>query len=219
MKLFVDASKVVHYRALGILTGERFLTGQSEKLVIEFDAEVAADDGSVSVALKTAAEATVILAEATTFTLSAGKFTGWLDLNTDEAIAAAGSEVFLEVSWQSDGHDMASDYSQVRIDPRIVTGTEPSPASNVTWWSRVKAIFSVGSWFTIDDGTETIIPTIATQAESEAGAINTKLMTPLRTAQAIAELAAAGNAPIYDNGFLVFTDDTATQRKVACFDV
>lgn len=219
MKLIIDSHKVLHFGALGITSGESWLTGQSEKLVIEFDSQVAADEGSVSAALKASASADVILAEATSFTFASGKFTGWIDLNTEDAIVAAGKEVFLEISWETDGHAQANDHAKVMLLKRVVTGTETSPASGITWWSRVKAIFSVGSWFTADDGTETIIPTIATQAESEAGTINTKLMTPLRTAQAIAELAAAGNVPTYDAGFLIFTDDTATQRKVACFDV
>lgn len=43
-----------------------------------------------------------------------------------------------------------------------------------------------------------ITPVLATQAEAEAGTDNTKLMTPLRTDQAVlAQLNAAGSAPVY----------------------
>lgn len=46
---------------------------------------------------------------------------------------------------------------------------------------------------------------IASQAEAEAGVSATKLMTPQRTAQAIAKLGSTGNAPVYSAGFLTFT--------------
>lgn len=216
MKLFIDSQKKLHFGALGITSGEEFLTGQSEKLVIQFTGDVAADTGSVQVALKASATATVLLAECTSFTEAAGLFTGWLDLNTDEAIGAAGSSVYIEVSWQDDGHDQCNDYATVALKSRIVTGGETSPAASLTWFQRVVAVF--GSWFTADDALETLTPVIASQAEAEAGTISTKFMTPLRVAQAIDALG-GGDPPTYASGFLTFTAANGSQYTVAAFPV
>ena len=50
----------------------------------------------------------------------------------------------------------------------------------------------------VDGGTVVSTADFATQAEAQAGTDNTKLMTPLRTAQAVvAELNASGSAPLY----------------------
>ena len=205
MNLIIDERKVLHFGVKGVTGGEELLTRQSEKLVISFDAEVAADEGSVQVALKKSLDDDdeTILAECTSFTYAAGKFTGWLDLNTEAAIDAAGFEVYLEVSWQTDGHDQANDHAKVKLLKRAVTGTESSPSAGLTWFQRVAQV--LGSWFTADSEAQTLTPVVATDEQAEAGESDAVLMTPHSTALAIAALGAAGSAPVYSAGFLTFT--------------
>jgi len=91
-----------------------------------------------------------------------------LDLNTLPVEAAFSSNpatvsALLEIRWGAPGTALRTATLQVELQNSVITGDEATPAA-------------------IPDGK-------ATQAEAEAGTDNTKWMTPLRTAQAIAELA------------------------------
>lgn len=55
-----------------------------------------------------------------------------------------------------------------------------------------------------------VTPALSTQAEAEAGANNTKIMTPLRVAQAIAKLASVPNFQSAEQTFTVGTTFTLT---------
>ena len=91
-----------------------------------------------------------------------------LDLNTVPVEAAFSSDpasipAFLEIKWTAPTQALRTATLQVEVQNSVILGDEATPAA-------------------IPDGK-------ATQAESEAGTDNQKWMTPLRTAQAIAELA------------------------------
>lgn len=91
-----------------------------------------------------------------------------LDLNTIPVEAAFSSNpatvsALLEIKWGAPGTAHRTATLAVELQNSVITGDEGTPAA-------------------IPDGK-------ATQAEAEAGTDNTKWMTPLRTAQAIAELA------------------------------
>ena len=91
-----------------------------------------------------------------------------LDLNTQPIEAAFSSSpdsiaAYLEVKWTAPTQALRTATLQVEIQNSVILGTEGTPAA-------------------VPDGK-------ATQAEAEAGTSNEKWMTPLRTAQAIAELA------------------------------
>lgn len=91
-----------------------------------------------------------------------------LDLNTIPVEAAFSSSpatvsALLEIKWGAPGTAHRTATLAVELQNAVITGDEGTPAA-------------------IPDGK-------ATQAEAEAGTDNTKWMTPLRTAQAIAELA------------------------------
>jgi len=91
-----------------------------------------------------------------------------LDLNTLPVEAAFSSNhatvsALLEIKWGAPGTAHRTATLAVELQNAVITGDEGTPAA-------------------IPDGK-------ATQAEAEAGTDNTKWMTPLRTAQAIAELA------------------------------
>jgi hypothetical protein len=91
-----------------------------------------------------------------------------LDLNTLPVEAAFSSNpatvsALLEIRWGAPGTALRTATLQVELQNSVITGDEATPAA-------------------IPDGK-------ATQAEAEAGTDNAKWMTPLRTAQAIAELA------------------------------
>ena len=91
-----------------------------------------------------------------------------LDLNTLPVEAAFSSNpatvsALLEIRWGAPGTAHRTATLQVELQNAVITGDEGTPAA-------------------IPDGK-------ATQAEAEAGTDNDKWMTPLRTAQAIAELA------------------------------
>jgi hypothetical protein len=94
--------------------------------------------------------------------------TAVLDLYTQPVEAAfatnpASISALLEVRWSAPGESLRTATLQVELQNSVILGTE---------------------------GTPTAIPDLkATQAEAEAGTDNAKWMTPLRTAQAIAELA------------------------------
>jgi hypothetical protein len=92
-----------------------------------------------------------------------------LDLNTIPVEAAFSSNpatvsALLEIKWGAPGTAHRTATLAVELQNSVITGDEATPAA-------------------IPDGK-------ATQAEAEAGADNTKWMTPLRTAQAILRLAA-----------------------------
>ena len=93
---------------------------------------------------------------------------GTLNLNTvplEAAFAASPASIsaLLEIRWSIPGETTRTATLAVEIQNSVIIGTEGTPAA-------------------IPDGK-------ATQAEAEAGTDNTKWMTPLRTAQAIAQLA------------------------------
>jgi hypothetical protein len=91
-----------------------------------------------------------------------------LDLNTQPVEAAFSSDpasisAYLEIRWSAPSQALRTATLQVEVQNSVILGDEGTPAA-------------------IPDGK-------ATQAEATAGTDNTKWMTPLRTAQAIAELA------------------------------
>ena len=91
-----------------------------------------------------------------------------LDLNTLPVEAAfsldpASIAAFLEIRWSAPSQALRTATLQVEIQNSVILGDEQTPAA-------------------LPDGK-------ATQAEATAGTDNTKWMTPLRTAQAIAQLA------------------------------
>jgi hypothetical protein len=92
-----------------------------------------------------------------------------LDLNTIPVEAAFSSSdpasipAFLEIRWTAPAQALRTATLQVEVQNSVILGDEQTPAA-------------------LPDGK-------ATQSEAEAGTDNTKWMTPLRTAQAIAELA------------------------------
>jgi hypothetical protein len=91
-----------------------------------------------------------------------------LDLNTLPVEAAFSSDpasisAYLEIRWSAPSQALRTATLQVEIQNSVILGDEQTPAA-------------------LPDGK-------ATQAEAEAGTDNEKWMTPLRTAQAIAELA------------------------------
>jgi hypothetical protein len=92
-----------------------------------------------------------------------------LDLNTLPVEAAFSSSdpasisAFLEIRWTAPAQALRTATLQVEVQNSVILGDEATPAA-------------------LPDGK-------ATQAEAEAGLSNDKWMTPLRTAQAIAELA------------------------------
>jgi hypothetical protein len=91
-----------------------------------------------------------------------------LDLNTLPVEAAFSSDpasiaAFLEIRWTAPTQALRTATLQVEVQNSVILGDEQTPAA-------------------LPDGK-------ATQAEATAGTDNTKWMTPLRTAQAIAELA------------------------------
>jgi hypothetical protein len=94
-----------------------------------------------------------------------------LDLNTQPVEAAFSSSdpasipAFLEIRWTAPSQALRTATLQVEIQNSVILGDEQTPAA-------------------LPDGK-------STQAEAEAGTDNNKWMTPLRTAQAIAELADA----------------------------
>jgi hypothetical protein len=95
--------------------------------------------------------------------------TNTLDLYTEPVEAAFSSDpasipAFLEIRWTAPSQALRTATLQVELQNSIILGDEQTPQS-------------------LPDGK-------ATQAEAEAGTDNDKWMTPLRTAQAIAELAA-----------------------------
>jgi hypothetical protein len=92
-----------------------------------------------------------------------------LDLYTEPVEAAFSSDpasipAFLEIRWTAPTQALRTATLQVEVQNSVILGDEATPAA-------------------IPDGK-------ATQEEAEAGTDNEKWMTPLRTAQAIAELAA-----------------------------
>jgi hypothetical protein len=91
-----------------------------------------------------------------------------LDLNTVPVEAAFSSDLasisaFLEIRWTAPAQALRTATLQVEVQNSVILGDEATPAA-------------------LPDGK-------ATQAEATAGTDNTKWMTPLRTAQAIAQLA------------------------------
>lgn len=98
---------------------------------------------------------------------------GILNLNTTPLEAAFASDplavaAYLEVRWTASGEATRTATLQVEIQNSVILGTEGTPSG---------------------------IPDLkATQQQAEAGTDNDRWMTPLRTAQAIAALAAGGNA-------------------------
>lgn len=83
------------------------------------------------------------------------------------------------------------------------TGEPTTTYPNMLWYDKTTDILKMRSeaddaWITLgtlDQSLDTFAASIAlaTQAEAEAGTNNTKAMTPLRTAQAIAELGLGGD--------------------------
>jgi len=229
MKLIITADNRLHFRAIGSVEPQHWKNRSEEKLVVEIrgddDSLIAIDSGTLKVALKDTKETEEILAQCTSFTAASNIHTGWLNLNTDECNALTNSEVLIEVSWEVSGHEVVSDDAKVWIIARTVTGDEASPTSTAALvtaeWLTDHILVSGALTITADSnaGTVTIAPVIASQAEAEAGSISTKLMTPERTAQAIAALGGSGGAPLYAAGFLTFTASNGNTYEVAAVPV
>lgn len=132
-------------------------------------------------------------------TTSGGGYIFQLDLNTSEidALFSGGSttvDVLAEITWTADGVTSTSQTFTLSISADLWHGDETAPTS--------------------------AIPDLkATQAEAEAGSNNTKWMTPLRTAQAIAALAEGGGGSAYSPSYeLKSASFTAEAGKAYAID-
>lgn len=202
MKLIVTADKKLHFSAIGSVAEESWKNRQEEKLIVEIRDEsgalITVDSGTLKVKLKATKSATTLLAQCTSFSVASAIYTGWLNLNTDACNALTQSKVLIEVSWEVSSHVQCSDDAEVYIIARTATGDEGDPETTshlvTAQWLAAHILGGTGITITSDEsaGTITIAGTLASQAEAEAGLLNTKLMTPLRVAQAIAALAAGG---------------------------
>jgi len=170
MKLFIDLTtrrfvkSAASSAAMPTLVLKRRDVMPVEVVFVQRGAVVATPAGTtIAIALKSAFSDANFLAVANSGTLS---------LYTSEIEAlfpgnTASASAFLEVRYTRTGEATRTATLQVEIQNSVILGNEGTPSA-------------------IPDGK-------ATRAESEAGTDNTKWMTPLRTAQAIAALA-SGNA-------------------------
>jgi hypothetical protein len=166
MKLFIDLTSrrfvksAASSAALPTLVLKRRDVMPVEVIFVQRGAAVATPSGtSIRVALKSKFSDANFLALAES---------GTLDLYTTAVEdlfpgSTASADALLEVRYTRTGEATRTATLQVEIQNAVILGTEGTPA-------------------VVPDGK-------ATQLEAEAGTDNTKWMTPLRTAQAIAELA------------------------------
>lgn len=99
-----------------------------------------------------------------------------------------------DISWRESisARPRSSDDLAVVCKNDVERDTDGVPVASTTLWQRIKAMFPT-PWFVATDNAQTIAPVIASQAEAQAGTANNKLMTPERTAQAIAALGGSGS--------------------------
>lgn len=116
---------------------------------------------------------------------SSAIYIGNLNLNTTSIEAAFASETstisaMIEVEWQSGSSVDSSVTLPVTIHNDVIRGDEGDPATLPLFYTSTTSDF------------------LATQSEAEAGTDNTKWMSPLRTAEAIAALASGGSSYLPD---------------------
>lgn len=99
-----------------------------------------------------------------------------------------------DISWQESVSSRPRSSSDLAVVCKndVERDTDGVPVASTTLWQRIKAMFPT-PWFIATDNAQTIAPAIASQAEAQAGTANNKLMTPERTAQAIAALGGSGS--------------------------
>lgn len=203
MKLIITNDKHLHFATVGTTEEQKWTNRQEEQLEVEVlnasNARIAIDADSLKVVLKETRESTDIIAECNTFTAASNLHTGWLNLGTDEAIAAGNKRLFIEVYYEIDGHAQRTDEAFVYLVQSVGTGDEGSPSTTSTLvtaeWLADHLLASAAFTWTpnTSTGTLTISPNFASQAQAEAGSNETLLMNPLRVAQAIAALAASSS--------------------------
>lgn len=171
MKLFIDIStrrfvkSAASSAALPTLVLKRRDIMPVEVVFVQRGAAVATPSGtSIRVALKSKFSDANFLALADS---------GTLDLYTTAVEdlfpgSTASADALLEVRWTKTGEATRTATLGIEIQNSVILGTEGTPAA-------------------IPDGK-------ATQAEAEAGTSNEKWMTPLRTKQAIAAIAASSKS-------------------------
>lgn len=129
MRLLISADKKLRFApAEG---DERWKNRQSEKLIVEIrdenNALVTVDADTLVVSLKSSKDAAGVLASCSTFDVSGGIYTGYINLNTDGANALNNAQVLLEVGWEIDGNVMCSDDAYIYIMSRAIQGDEGEP--------------------------------------------------------------------------------------------
>ena len=192
MKFFIDLSKKQLIKsAASNVAHERLVLKRRDSLAIEVvfvsrNAVATMPAGTTTtVALKRT------FAESNFLALASGE-PPTLNLNTVPLEATFSSNpatvpALLEIRWSVPGETTRTATLQTEIQNSVILGTEQTPAA-------------------IPDGT-------ATQAEAATGTDNTKWMTPLRTAQAIAELAPPPTWDSVLNKPSVFPPESHTHLK------
>lgn len=203
MKLTITHDKKIHFATLGNTEEQKWTNRQEEELEVEVlnasQARRVIDVGTLKVFLKETRDSDDIIAECNDFTASSNLHTGWINLGTDEAIAAGNKRLYIEAYYEIDGHAQRTDEAFVYLVQSVGTGDEGSPVTTsalvTAEWLADHILASASFTLTPDTeaGTITLAPVFATQAEAEAGTATTPLMNPLRVAQAIAELAGGGS--------------------------
>lgn len=203
MKLTISHDKKIHFATVGNTEEQKWTNRQEEELEVEVlnasNARRSIDAGTLKVFLKETRESEDIIAECNDFTASSNLHTGWINLGTDEAIAAGNKRLYIEAYYEIDGHAQRTDEAFVYLVQSVGTGDEGSPVTTsalvTAEWLADHILASASFTLTPDAeaGTITLAPVFATQAEAEAGTATTPLMNPLRVAQAIAELAGGGS--------------------------
>lgn len=204
MKLTITHEKKIHFATLGNTEDQKWTNRQEEELEVEvLDAAQSRrviDAGTLKVFLKETRESPDIIAECNNFTAASNLHTGWINLGTDEAIAAGNKRLYIEAYYEIDGHAQRTDEAFVYLVQSVGTGDEGSPVTTsalvTAEWLADHILASASFTLTTDTeaGTITLAPVFATQAEAEAGLATTPLMNPLRVAQAIAELGGGGSS-------------------------
>lgn len=176
MKLIISNDKHLHFATVGTTEEQRWTNRQEEQLEVEVlnasNARIAIDADSLKVILKETRESTDIIAECNTFTAASNLHTGWINLGTDEAIAAGNKRLFIEVYYEIDGHAQRTDEAFVYLVQSVGTGDEGSPSTTsalVTAEWLADHILA-GSGITITPDTDAGTITIASTASGGAWA-------------------------------------------------
>ena len=203
MKLTITHEKKIHFATLGNTEDQEWTNRQEEELEVEVlnaaQTRRVIDAGTLKVFLKETRDSDDIIAECNDFTASSNLHTGWINLGTDEAIAAGNKNLYIEVYYEIDGHAQRTDEAFVYLVQSVGAGDEGSPVTTsalvTAEWLADHLLASAAFTWTPDTeaGTLTLSPNFASQAQAEAGTNDTLLMNPLRVAQAIAALASAGS--------------------------